>query len=250
MRDMETDRNLIERLPETASTNTYLKQLCRDRILPEGYTVYTDRQTAGRGQRGNSWESEPGMNITMTLLLRPVHIPIREQFRISQVVALGVTDILGRETDGFSIKWPNDIYWHDKKIAGILIENTLSGTEYSEAIVGIGLNVNQRQFVSDAPNPVSLRQITGHDYDLGALLRQLVEAIHIRYEQSKSPAHTLHAEYMERLYRRDGFYRYSTPGGEIFEARVAAIEPDGFLCLEKRTGEMSRFAFKEVSFLL
>ena len=161
---METKEIIFtkEHLAETDSTNTYLQQLDADRHLPEGYIAYTDTQRAGRGQRGNSWESQPGKNLTFSLLLRPEHIPANQQFLLSQAVSLAATDVLNRYASGFSIKWPNDIYWEDKKIAGILIENVLSGSTFARSIVGIGLNINQERFISDAPNPVSLFQITGH----------------------------------------------------------------------------------------
>lgn len=125
---------------------------------------------SGRGQRGNSWESEPFKNLTFSLLLRPEHIPANRQFLLSEIVSLATVDVLNRYATGFSIKWPNDIYWHDKKIAGILIENVLSGSTFSRAIIGMGLNINQKNFYSDAPNPVSLYQITGRTYKIEKIL--------------------------------------------------------------------------------
>lgn len=239
-----------DHLAETASTNTYLQQLDADRHLPEGYIVYTDAQLAGRGQRGNSWESQPGKNLTFSLLLRPEHIPANQQFVLSQAVSLAMTDLLGRYATGFSIKWPNDIYWEDKKIAGILIENVLSGSTFARSIVGIGLNLNQEVFVSDAPNPVSLFQITGHTCDIEAVLDQFADAFRTRYLQTfTDSARALREEYAATLYRNDGVYPYCS-GGETFYASITGVEPDGHLILTTDAGEERRFAFKEVSFLL
>lgn len=249
---METKEIIFtkDHLVETASTNTYLQQLDTDRHLPEGYIVYTDTQRAGRGQRGNSWESEPGKNLTFSLLLRPEHIPANQQFLLSQAVSLAMTDLLGRYATGFSIKWPNDIYWEDKKIAGILIENVLSGTSFARSIVGIGLNINQATFVSDAPNPVSLFQITGHTYDIEAVLDQFIDAFRTRYQQTfTDSARALREEYAATLYRNDGEYPYCSEG-KTFYASITGVDPDGHLILTTDTGEERRFAFKEVSFLL
>ncbi len=140
-------------LKEIGSTNTYLQESDKDRLLPEGTIVYCDIQRSGRGQRGNSWESEPFKNLTFSLLLRPEHIPANRQFLLSEIVSLATVDVLNRYATGFSIKWPNDIYWHDKKIAGILIENVLSGSTFSRAIIGMGLNINQKNFLQRCPQP-------------------------------------------------------------------------------------------------
>lgn len=239
-----------DRLPETASTNTYLQALDADRHLPEGYIVYTDTQRAGRGQRGNSWESQPGKNLTFSLLLKPEHIPANQQFLLSQAVSLAMTDVLNRYAPGFSIKWPNDIYWEDRKIAGILIENVLSGSTFARSIVGIGLNLNQEKFISDAPNPVSLMQITNHSYRMEEMLDQYTEAFRIRYRQTFADSpQPLRDEYLATLYRNDGRYPYCSEG-QTFYASIAGVEPDGHLVLLTDTGEERRFAFKEVSFLL
>ena len=237
-------------LSETASTNTYLQQLDAETNLPEGTIVYTDTQSSGRGQRGNSWESEPHKNLTFSLLLRPDHIPANEQFLLSQVVSLAIVDVLNRYAAGFSIKWPNDIYWEDRKIAGILIENVLSGSTFSRAIIGIGLNVNQTVFLSDAPNPVSLFQITGHTHSLEQMLNQFVDTFRTRYLETFSrSAQRIREEYFASLYRNDGYYPFCSDG-ETFRAAITDVEPDGHLILSTESGETKRFAFKEVSFLL
>lgn len=243
------NKNKFIHIESAASTNTYLKELCQISDIEDGTVIYTHAQTAGRGQRGNRWESEPGQNITMSLLIKPTHIPASGQFLLSQIVSLGVTDVLSEYAPGFSIKWPNDIYWKDKKIAGILIENTLQGEIYSQAIIGIGLNVNQQEFISDAPNPVSLRQITGKSYDIGKLLHKIVYAIALRYESSKKEINSLRKDYSGQLFRHTGYYPYESKG-EIFKACITKIEDSGLMVLKTETGEERRYAFKEVSFLL
>ena len=126
--------------------------------LPHATVVSTYNQTAGRGQRGNSWESEPHKNLTFSVLLKPQHIIAREQFYISEIVSVAIVNTLRKYIidQPIAIKWPNDIYVNDDKICGILIENTLSGYSISQSIAGIGININQQTFLSNAPNPISL----------------------------------------------------------------------------------------------
>ena len=133
----------LEKIEDVTSTNDYLSQLCKNNETKEFYTVWAERQTAGRGQRGNSWESEPGKNLTFSIVLYPTVLKARQQFYLSMLVSTAVVYALNNYTKGFSVKWPNDIYWNDKKIAGILIENELEGNYVMQSIVGIGLNVNQ-----------------------------------------------------------------------------------------------------------
>ena len=138
-------------LHETSSTNSYLSRMAS--ILPSGTVIYTNSQTSGRGQRGNSWEAEPGKNLTFSMLVKQPAVVPSKQFRISEAVSLAVVEWLSQYSDGFSVKWPNDIYYNDKKICGILIEHVLCGNAIVHTIVGVGINVNQQHFLSDAPNP-------------------------------------------------------------------------------------------------
>ena len=149
-----------ERLQETTSTNDYLKQRCKEDKAKEFYTVIAECQTNGKGQRGNCWESEEGKNLTFSTVIYPTALEAKKHFIISAIASYAVYDALAQYTSGFSIKWPNDLYWHDKKIGGILIENDMEGKYITQSIIGIGINVNQLNFLSDAPNPVSLAQIT------------------------------------------------------------------------------------------
>ena len=163
-------------LESIRSTNTFLAQNAEGAV--HGTVVYADCQTAGRGQRGNSWESADFKNITMSMLLRPANVKPSCQFWLSEAVALAVVHTLDRYIDnGVSIKWPNDIYWNDRKICGILVEHSLSGGKIDHTIAGIGLNINQEKFLSDAPNPVSLHQIISCDTPLPDVLPHLPEEL-------------------------------------------------------------------------
>lgn len=214
------------------------------REAPHGFALMTLEQTAGRGQRGNSWEAEPGKNITLSLMLRPEGMKAMRQFEISEAVALGVLDLLrSLEIEDVAVKWPNDVYVGDRKICGILIENALSGQFISRSIAGIGLNVNQREFRSDAPNPVSIRQLTGREYPLPELAEKMVSAILRRLERGDN-----HADYLANLYRREGSFPWELPDGTRFLASIIDVSPTGLLTLSEYPDRP--FAFKEVAYRL
>lgn len=246
---METTKWHIIKLDETTSTNTYLNELDNNTEQAEGCVVTTHTQSAGRGQRGNSWEAAPGKNLTFSYLLRPQGIAPQEQFIISQIASLSVVDTLLQYIDNVTIKWPNDIYYCDKKIAGILIEHNLSGMEISRTIVGIGLNINQETFISDAPNPVSLSQITGQKYNLDNILAEILEATSQRYNGYHNNKTALQHDYAQTLYRRKGFHLYRDNNG-TFEAAIKEVKPDGHLILSDTKGNERCYAFKEVAFII
>lgn len=156
---------------ETNSTNNYLQSLCSEQKVEELTVVVADFQTSGRGQRGNSWESAPGKNLLFSTVIFPEFLEARRQFLISQIISLAIKEELDTYTTDISIKWPNDIYWKEKKICGMLIENDLMGRNISQSIAGIGININQEIFHSSAPNPVSLLQITEEEHDLFEILK-------------------------------------------------------------------------------
>jgi len=230
------------------STNSYMMEIADE--VADGVAVAARCQTAGRGQRGNSWESEPGKNLTFSLMLRPQGLDASEQFYISEAVALGVVDaLLGKLPEGapVAIKWPNDIYWENRKVCGILIENSLMGRLINYSIAGIGINVNQREFVSDAPNPVSLWQISGREIPLEPFLEQVVDAIMSRMSM---PHDELHAEYMNALWGRGGRTYRDSATGEVFKACISDVAPTGHITLVPE-GEAPRiYAFKEVAVVL
>lgn len=247
------------------STNRWL----RDYVPAEHEemtVVTTDYQTSGRGQADNHWESEAGKNLLCSYLFHPTHIPAARQFLLSMAVALAVSKTLEHYTDGISIKWPNDIYWNDCKICGILIENRLAGQRIKDTIAGIGINLNQHSFHSDAPNPVSLVQITGRETPPEQVMERLTThlqqlLLELREEtdtqgkdgrngaQGQKPYDALRTGYWQRLYRREGFHTYRDRQG-LFEARIDHIDDNGTLCLELSNGTRRQYAFKEVEFVI
>ncbi len=241
-------------LHETASTNTYLKRMAQ--ILPSSTVVYTHNQTAGRGQKGNSWESEPGKNLTFSMLIKRPAVAVTSQFRISEAVSLAIVQELeSRYGQGFAVKWPNDIYWHDRKICGILIELSLDASGIEWVVAGIGLNVNQDRFVSDAPNPVSVKQITGQETDLEQLLHATCERIERLCSfdgTTEADFIATHKHYLDALYRHDGMpHTFALPDGHRLQARIADVEPDGMLVLQHEAdGSLNRYAFKQVSHVI
>lgn len=242
-------------LEQADSTNTWLKlQLASADAgrLSHGFVVAAVEQTAGRGQRGNSWEAEPGCNLTFSVLLRPDNIDAAEQFYISEAVALAVADAvdahLAAHSQSCRVKWPNDIYVGDQKIAGILIENSLAGRRIDSSICGIGLNVNQREFRSDAPNPVSMAQLTGVETPLEPLLAD----IRRRLLGYLTPLNrdSLHRIYISRLWRGTGIWQWrDCTAGDTFAGSIASVAPTGHLTIAEPSGRIRTFAFKEVEAL-
>ncbi|MDR1356237.1 MAG: biotin--[acetyl-CoA-carboxylase] ligase [Tannerellaceae bacterium] len=240
----------VIRLDETTSTNAYLREHIREHDLPEGAVVMARKQTAGRGQRGAVWESAQGENLTFSLFLRPDSLPANLQFGLLQTVSLAVKKTLDDFTDDISIKWPNDIYHRDGKICGILIENNISGDCLQSSIVGIGMNLNQVVFTGDAPNPVSLRQITGLRYEPEDMLDNFMRAFFPLYLMLlEERTDGINRAYKSALYRgMDEFHAYRDAGG-FFQARISDIEPAGHLCLQLLDGQIRRYAFKEVIYV-
>lgn len=238
------------RLKAVDSTNHFLK-FYRPVTPKDMILVTADYQTSGRGQAGNHWESEEGKNLLFSLLFHPVWVEPRCQFVLSQAMALAVARTLdGYAGGGISIKWPNDIYWNDQKICGMLIENTLSGGQITDCIIGVGVNVNQTDFKGNAPNPVSLRSILGKEQETIFILAEIIKRFKDCCRQIREgEADGLAAEYRARLYRGAGFHPYRDKDG-TFDAEIRRVEPDGHLVLAGRDGQERRYAFKEVSFLV
>ena len=238
-------------LKETESTNKYLNDLCNKQCVGELTTVTTDFQTSGRGQHGNSWESERGQNLMFSFVLYPAFLKARKQFLLSQIISLAIKEELDTHVSDVSIKWPNDIYWKDKKICGMLIENDLTGTHISRSIAGIGVNINQETFTSPAPNPVSLKQITGQSYSpeqiLASIMRRIKDYYALLQTENESVNTLIADRYAGSLFRKDGFHRYTDANGK-FLARLLRVEPDGRLILEDQIGTERTYLFKEVQY--
>ena len=240
----------IIHVKETKSTNEHLKQLLGKQELDEGTILLADFQTSGRGQGENAWESEAGKNLLFSLLLRPDFLEAEEYFAITEVISLAIRDVLLLYLkDNVTIKWSNDIYWRDKKIAGILIENNILDNKIISSIIGIGLNVNQKEFVSDAKNPISMTEITGVKYALNEVLQKIQLAIlHHYVVLMEDGFDAVHEKYLNALYRKEGFHNYEAKG-KTFSAVLADVEKSGLLKLEDKHYNTMSFDFKEVKFL-
>lgn len=248
-------------IKQTYSTSTLLReQYTVD--LPHLYTIRTDFQTAGRGQAGNSWESEEGKNLLFSALLRYNDIRATEQWRLSMLVAVALWDVLAKylPQKPLTIKWPNDIYFSDKKLVGILIENSLSGQYIGYSIVGIGLNINQTEWQSNAPNPISMKEITGKEYKAETLMN---EWIHAMANWEIQPTEAIQTAYLQHLYRREGWHTYverevsvaptaiAQSGIEgAFMAEIAGITPQGELILRTENNEEKTYHFKQIRFVI
>lgn len=255
-------------IDETHSTSSLLRETYDD-SLPHLFTIRTDFQTAGRGQAGNSWESEKGKNLLFSTLLRYPEVKAANQWRLSMLVAVAVREAitsilspLASRLSPITIKWPNDIYYNDQKLVGILIENTLSGRHIAYTIAGVGINVNQTQWLSNAPNPVSMKQITGEEYDVENLLNAFLEAIQ-RWETASTEQ--LREKYIKHLYRRTGWHPYlerevsvaptsiqlsAQAADGVFLAQWVDITPQGEWVLRLKSGEEKRYHFKQIRFVL
>lgn len=238
-------------LEQTDSTNNW----CASHIseLDDMTMVRAYAQTSGRGQRGNSWEAEPGCNLTFSVVVRPRGLRASLQFSISEAVALAVADTLAHYGLPAKVKWPNDIYVGDRKICGILIEHAVAGTDILHSICGVGIDVNQREFLSDAPNPVSMLQLTGTEYDLEEVSDVFSQAFgqHLGLTATPGGRDMLHSDFMRRLWRGDGQLHpfRDTATGREFRAVIADVEPTGHLRLLDDTFTTLRYAFKEVEFI-
>ena len=221
----------------TNSTSTLLKQMAAEGNPPD--FIYAGYQTAGRGQTGNSWESEEGKNLLCSILLPPD----KNLYFLNIAVGVALLRVIGED---FSIKWPNDIYWQDKKAAGILVENAIIGNEIKYSIAGIGLNVNQTEFKSDAPNPVSLKQIRGREYDIESLMNRVLEEVH---KVLNEPEQDIWSYYKSHLYRREGWYPYEDKNG-VFEAYIEDVLPTGEIVLKDRQGKERNYHFKQIRYIL
>lgn len=236
-------------LDETISTNRYAKEMPEDESH-ELTLVTAEFQTAGRGAGTNTWESERSQNLLFSLIAYPQRLQASQMFALSEVTALAIRDALSSYTPGFQIKWPNDIYHNDKKIVGMLIENDLRGKWVRRSIIGVGVDINQTRFLSDAPNPVSLAQILGKEVDRDQVLNSIMQRFIYYYGIMEEECYSeLHQLYMQHLYRKDALHPYSDEG-DIFRARIRDVEPTGHLVLEDGNGRLRRYDFKEVRFIL
>ena len=241
-------KNVIN-LSKCHSTNTFATELLALKGVQEGTLIATEHQTAGRGQRGNSWEAAAGKNLTFSLILKPSFLPVQEQFYLTIITSLAIYDSLTELLpQGLSIKWPNDIYHNKKKLGGILIENSLKNTILEWSVLGIGLNVNQAEFQNE--KATSLLLASGREFSLQDLLGKLLLKIESRYLQLKNGLRQdLRKEYLGRLYRMGEMHQFRS-GNDTFQGRIIGIDKLGHLAVCALPGEEVRyFGIKEIEFL-
>ena len=241
-----TGKNLVY-VPQCHSTNVLAAELGQKIETLDGTLVITDHQTSGRGQRGNKWESQPGKNLTFSLIFKPFFLAVKDQFKLNEAVSNGIADYVTKKVaEKVHIKWPNDILVQDKKICGMLIENHLSGEEIIYSVVGIGLNVNQLFFPHLQAG--SLKACTGMEYELAHELTELLGEVEARYLQLRRGSLSgLEESYLQRLYRKDEIHSFSAEG-KVFDGMITGVSDAGQL--QMNIGAETRlFGVKEVTFL-
>ena len=231
------------------STNTFLKKILCSKKIENGTVVSTKYQEVGRGQRGNVWESKINKNILMSFVFFPTNMLADNQFIISKAVSLAILDLLSKYKKSVKIKWPNDIYIENSKVAGILIENSLKGSKISNSIIGIGLNINQKIFSNAISNPTSLIIETKKTYKVDKVLNKLVKHLNIRFNYLLlNDFNKINEDYLQNLYRINEFHKFETLN-TVFEAKIKTIDKIGQLVLELKSGDIQTFGFKEIKFL-
>ena len=232
------------------STNAYLQRQQSECDIRE-WVVSADEQTAGKGMGSNGWESEVGKNLTFSLALDMSFLPAERQFLLSEAVPLGIIEVLDKmlPAEKLSIKWPNDIFYENCKLAGILINSTIKASMMDSSIIGIGLNVNQMQFQDWPTHPISLKMITGKTYDLQPLMEQIVKCILIKVEQLKSNPATIEQEYLKRLFRFSTWADYEVDG-KALRLFMTGIDEFGRLQLVDEQQKMHCYDIKQIKFLI
>lgn len=251
---------IITSLECTESTNTYLLNLInRKKIvenqqilidIPEFYTVSAGFQSSGRGHKDNSWISEPEKNILLSTLIYP-SVSAENQFLINMSISLGILEFCKGiiDSEDLSIKWPNDIYYKDKKLGGVLIEHTIIGDSILFSIVGIGLNINQSVFPESLPNPVSIFQINQKEYNINQCIRNLLDTIIRKYNNGVFDEKSIRNEYLGALYRYGEPHAFLYKGTQI-EASIIDISKHGMLCLKTSENEIIECGFKEIGYVI
>ena len=243
MREIEVMRFLL--FDEVESTNVFMAQRLAQGDDIGGLVVSTDFQTRGRGQGSNVWQSERGANLLFSIGLDVGFIKAAEQFRLSQAVSVGIAEALQKHLPekGISIKWPNDIYFGDRKMAGILISNTLNGDMMCRSVVGVGINVNQTVFDPSLPNPVSMAAVAGHVFDRAAVLNEVTASI-----ASAQGQNAVNDRYISLSYRFGKWDKYEF-GGNVRELMIVGFSQWGLLQAVDRAGAKHEFDLKQIRFV-
>ena len=246
---MEDWQQIIQ-LDSMESTNDYTSNYLKKKPLATGSIICTLFQSQGKGLGKNTWESEKGKNILLSLVVYPTFLNIEDQFMLSKAVSLGIFNYCQTKSEYIKIKWPNDIYYKNQKLAGILIENAVKGSTIEQSIIGIGLNVNQEQFLSYAPNPVSLKQITKKTYSIEQEIVKLRNNIQFFYEKLKAGNYnSINQEYLKCLYNFGMVKRYKV-NKEIIKGKITGVNEFGHLQLTTSNEEKKEFDLKEIEFII
>lgn len=243
-----TGKQLI-RLKEVDSTNNYLSNLALKENISDGTVVMADHQFAGKGQRGNSWQTEKNKNLTFSIFYAPIHASLNKQFLLTQAISLGVYDYLITKCKQVKIKWPNDLYISNKKVGGILIENSIKGENISQIVIGIGLNINQTSFNWPENKATSLQIENADDYQLQEELSVLLSFIERRYLQWKNGHYSvINNQYLEVLYLYQSWHIFRTPEGNYFDGKIIGIDEAGQLIIEDTEAHIHKFGNKQIIF--
>jgi len=233
---------------ELESTQNYAQELLLRSEPEEGTLVRAAYQTEGKGLLRNRWESERGKNLLLSVIFYPSFLPVQRTFLLSQAMALGVQNWMERYAAPAKVKWPNDIYIGKKKIAGMLIQNALSGAKLVHSIVGLGVNMNQTEFSPELPNPGSLALETGQTFDLDETLSSLCQHLEYWYLRlKKGQWEEIHAEYVMRLYGFGEIRTFARKNGTRFQGRIVGVAQNGYLQVETENG-LQEFEMKEIRF--
>ena len=236
-------------LEEVDSTNNYANGLILSKAAEEGTVVLAYYQNSGRGQKGNTWESEYGKNVLMSMVFFPEFLSVEDQFLISKIVSIGIVEYLRGQISDVTIKWPNDIYVRNQKITGILIENSVKRDHIVTSVVGIGLNTNQLTFNSNLPNPVSMKILTGMDYDIKEVAAKVADSISKWYRLLQNgKVGIIDETYFFYLYKANEWHFFYNKNLE-FEGKITGIGQFGKLIIEDRSGKKEEYYFKEIEYI-
>jgi len=247
---MGTIGHAIIDLEEVDSTNLYAERLLKKGTVEEGTVIIAKNQTAGRGEGENRWESEPGRNLTLTVVLHPMFLPAGRQFLINKVISLGVCHFLCDYVEGVCIKWPNDMLISSKKVGGILIRHVVNNEMLETTIAGIGINVNQTHFDHHLSGAVSLAQVLRHDLVLKNALKQLCVFLEIQYDALKrGKLDFLEFGYCNALLGYDEKRKYKI-GQKMVDGTIRGVDEFGRLLVEISGKPVQAFNHKEIEYIL
>ncbi len=241
-------KNQFIYIEKTNSTNDYLKKLSKTEKLQNRTVVFTDFQSNGKGQFGNSWQSENGKNLLFSIYIEPTEVEVLESFIISKIVAISIKNVLDKYAENISIKWPNDIYWKNKKLGGILIENSVQKNKITSSVVGIGLNINQKTFDDKLPNPISLFNITQKKENRKQILEEITDEIIASFQNYNKDE--IDKKYFESLFLKDTKADFfDVKKQQKISAIIKEVKNSGQLILETAEKEIRKYFFKEVEFI-